>query len=53
MILQDRELIDINGGGISASLLNAFARGIKTVFEVGQAIGSAIRRIQSRKYCSL
>ena len=42
----------IGGGTITGSFLSAF-KGIGTlIFEVGQAVGGAIRRITSNKLCS-
>ena len=51
MILKDYELTEIMGGGISATLINAFARAITTTINLGQIIGSAIRRATGKNYC--
>lgn len=51
MKLNKNELMKINGGGISATLINAISRGINTILSIGQMVGSAIRRIQKRNYC--
>jgi len=51
MRLKSSELLEINGGGISASLLNAVSRAFTTAINLGQIIGSAIRRIISKKAC--
>lgn len=53
MKLNNQELIEITGGAISASLINSLARGITSLLDLGRAIGSAIRRITSKKICSL
>ena len=49
--LNSQELITVKGGALSSSMLNAIARTISTLFNVGQAVGSAIRRAMSRSYC--
>ena len=49
--LETNELININGGGITAAYLNAAARAVNTILEFGRTVGSSIRRIISRKYC--
>ena len=53
MILKEIELYKINGGGltINATLINAFARAISTVLDLGRTVGSAIRRLTSKNYC--
>lgn len=51
MKLNNEELIKISGGGISASLLNAVSRAFTTAINLGQIIGSAIRRIISKNVC--
>ena len=51
MKLQTEELVKIAGGGVSASLLNAISRTITTMLNLGQIIGSAIRRVISKKAC--
>lgn len=51
MQLLDKELKNIYGGGISAAFLNSVVRGATLLFEIGQALGSAIRRGFSKKYC--
>lgn len=51
MRLEEQELILISGGGVSATLLNAVSRAITTAINLGQIIGSAIRRALSKNYC--
>lgn len=53
MILSDKELLKINGGTITASLINAIARGISTIADLGRNVGTAIRRLVSGKICSI
>lgn len=51
MKLDNKELYEIQGGAISAALLNALARAGNTILELGRVVGSAIRRMYSRNYC--
>ena len=53
MILNKQELLKIQGGAVSASLINAIARGISVFLDLGRTIGSAIRRAASGETCSL
>ena len=38
-------------GGVSSSMINAILRGASLLYNMGQAIGSAIRRSLSKNYC--
>ncbi len=49
--LNNNQLIYIRGGALNSSMLNALIRTVSTLFNLGQAVGSAIRRGTSRKYC--
>lgn len=51
MIYSKRELIEIEGGNISATMINAIVRGFQFLFEVGKSIGSSISRMVSKNYC--
>ncbi len=53
MTLSDKELLKIKGGAITASLINAIARGISTIADLGRSVGTAIRRLVSGKICSI
>lgn len=52
-MISNNELIEIKGGAykITAALLSSLSRGINTILNLGQTLGSAIRRIISKKYC--
>lgn len=48
------KLVKIAGGlNISGLLLNSISNGIKTVFELGQKIGTSIRRIKNKTLCKI
>ena len=53
MKIDDNSLLEIEGGGISASLLNYLSITYKTVYNIGQELGGAIRRIATRNLCPL
>ena len=48
------QLIQILGGlNISGTILNSFSKGIKTIYEIGQKVGTAIRRIKAKSLCKI
>lgn len=49
--LTDKELISVDGGGFTATFLNAASRAISTLLELGRNLGSALRRTFSRSIC--
>ena len=53
--LNNKELMDIIGGAnyLSASFINAAARAIDTIMDIGRSLGSAVRRAVSGKVCSI
>ena len=51
--LTNDELMAVNGGGLTAALLTATAKLVSTVYDIGRAFGSAIRRITSGNVCPL
>ena len=55
MELNNKELLEIDGGAnfYTAAFINAAARGISTIMDVGRSLGSAIRRLVNGKWCSI
>ena len=52
--LSKQELLQIAGGrSISGTLVNAFNSAFKTVYSFGQNFGGAMRRIITRRLCSI
>ena len=50
--LNKNEMLEIKGGtNLSSSMLNAIMRDVSGMFAIGQAVGSAIRRITNKSYC--
>jgi len=52
-MLTSEELLTIKGGAASASMLNSIARIIDTLYTIGQAVGSSIRRLLGKKVCKI
>lgn len=53
MNLTKQELHQIMGGAITAAFLNAIARGINAILDLGRSVGTAIRRIGNGSVCPL
>lgn len=51
MYLNNQELANIVGGGLTATLLNAVSRLIKTIYDIGYALGSTLKRTIKKRYC--
>lgn len=49
--INKEELTKINGGGFSASLVNAISRAGSLLLELGRSVGSAIRRYVTNTLC--
>jgi len=52
-MLTNEELIIIRGGGITATFLNSLSRLMDTLYNLGQAVGSSLRRLTSKKVCKI
>lgn len=51
--LNKNELLDIKGGAITGTYVNAIVRGIEALLELGRSFGSSIRRWTSNDICKL
>ena len=51
MSLNEEQLTNIQGGAITAAMLNAASRALSTILELGRTVGSSIRRLFSGNYC--
>lgn len=49
--LQKTELLNINGGNLNGTVINAFARALNSLLDLGRSLGTAIRRIVSGNLC--
>ena len=52
--INKKEMLCIEGGAsFSASMLSAIYKTIDTIFSIGEALGSYIRRTSEKKMCDL
>jgi len=51
--MKEEELRNIKGGSITATFVSAISRGVNTLYNVGRALGSAIRRTKDGRMCPL
>lgn len=52
--LNKKEMLEISGGGnITGSLLSALYKTIEVIYEVGESLGSYIRRKVEDKMCDI
>lgn len=51
--LNKKELLNIEGGSISGTMINSITKGINTILDLGRSLGTAIRRIGSGNVCPL
>lgn len=52
-MLSNEELILVRGGGITSTFLNSLSRFAENLYNFGQTVGSAIRRLVSKKICKV
>lgn len=50
-MIKEEELKNINGGGLTGTMLSAILRGINSIADLGRSLGTAIRRIQTGRLC--
>ena len=53
MKLNQEKMKEINGGSITSSMINALSKAVNTLYELGKATGSALRRILHKTYCPM
>ena len=53
MKLNKEEMLQIDGGAVTPTMINAISKAINTLYELGRATGSAIRRLVKGTYCPL
>ena len=51
--LNENEMLEIEGGGITGTLINAFIATGKFIYNLGQSLGSGLRRIGTNNLCPL
>ena len=52
-MLSNEELMQINGGAITAALVTSVVNALTKLYSVGQSFGSTLRRLVTKNYCSL
>ena len=52
-MLTSEELINIRGGGITATFLNSLSRLVESLLNLGQLVGSSIRRAITKNSCKI
>lgn len=51
--LNKNELVLIEGGSISGTLISSISKGINTILDMGRSLGNALRRIGSKSICPM
>lgn len=51
MTLKKEALMSIQGGAISAALLNGIIKGLEGLFNLGRSLGTSLRRLMTKKSC--
>lgn len=49
--IEENKLYEINGGGISGTLINSITSAGKLIYNLGKTLGSSLRRIVGGNYC--
>lgn len=52
-MLNNEELILVRGGAITATLLNSISRLMDTLYNLGQSVGTTLRRLVGKKVCKV
>ena len=53
MILGDKDLLNLRGGNLNATFINAIVKGISLLMELGKTLGSTIRRVTTNSSCKI
>lgn len=51
LVMSNSELKTVVGGGFTATMLNAIARNINSILDLGRSFGSALRRLKDGNLC--
>ena len=51
--LTNKEKYQITGGAVTTTIINSVARLINTIYMLGRAVGSTIRRASNGKSCPI
>jgi hypothetical protein len=53
MNLNQEQMKKVEGGAITSAMMNAISKAVNTIYELGRATGSAVRRIIKKAYCPI
>ncbi|MBQ2873286.1 MAG: hypothetical protein IJE89_04745 [Bacilli bacterium] len=53
MKLNDEKMKQVSGGAITSAMINALSKAVNTLYELGKATGSALRRLIKKSYCKV
>jgi len=53
MELNKEQMKKVDGGAITSAMLNAISKAVNTLYELGKATGSAVRRLITNAYCPI
>lgn len=53
MKLEKEELLQVQGGGITGTVITALLKGVGTILDLGRSLGSAIRRLTTKNVCPI
>lgn len=51
--LTNNEKYQITGGAVTTTIINSIARLINTIYTIGRAVGSTLRRATSGRICPI
>ncbi len=51
MRMNCQELLETEGGAITATLVNAIISGVQKIFEFGRSVGSSLGRFLTHRFC--
>ena len=52
MSLKKEELLKVEGGALSGTLINSIISAITTLYNYGKSLGSSLRRLDFNKICT-
>lgn len=53
MRLEKEELLLVQGGGLTGTLISSILKGVETILDLGRNLGSAIRRFKYNNVCPI
>lgn len=53
MNLKKEEMLKIDGGAFTSTMLNAITKAVNTIYELGRQTGSALKRLVKKSSCPI